>query len=320
MPRYGVEARAPEDGEALRFESWKLNDLQVEARHLRRTRPGRANGSQALQGVPRRIWRLLCLARHRVLMLDYDGTLAPFQVIRGAALPLPNSLEMLRVIAADRQTSLAIISGRPVAELVELLGPLRATIVGEHGWEMRTPDGAVVPWTPPLAALSALDQARQAATRRGWGERLERKRSGLVLHTRDLPAEDARHIEDACTSLWRRYCDQAPVNLDRISGGIELRTRGRDKGTAVLTILAHEPPGSLAVYVGDDVSDEDAFQNVLDVGFGIRVGAEQRPSLAAGQLPSCHAVAEFLEAWHGIVGAPAGDGTPGWKRTACENE
>lgn len=284
------------------------------------SRAGPANGFRALQGVPRRIWLLLTLARHRLLMLDYDGTLAPFQVRRDAAYPLPRSLQLLKAIAGHRHTNLAIVSGRPVAEIDQLLGPIPATIVGEHGWERRSPDGAVIRWTPPAEALAVLDQARAAGRRRGWEERLERKRSGLVLHTRDLPDTDARRIEDACALLWRPYCDQAPVNLDRINGGLELRARGRDKGTVVLSLLSHEPPGAVAVFLGDDVSDEDAFRVVREFGFGVRVGAEQRPSLAAGRLASCDAVADFLETWQRVTGMAAGRGGTDRERSGCEAE
>ena len=271
---------------------------------------GRANGFRACHDVPRRLWRLISLAHRRLLMLDYDGTLAPFKAAREAAYPLPRTLEMLRVVAGSPDTSVAIVSGRPVAEVDRLLGPIPALLVGEHGWETRPGNGAVVCWSPPRAALEALDQARRAAAQRGWGDRLEGKRSSVVLHTRGLPEVDARRIEDACAALWWPYCDRAPVNLDRINGGVELRTRGRDKGTAVLSLLSHEPPGTLAVYVGDDVSDEDAFRTVREFGFGVRVGSDQRPSLAAGRLPSCDAVADFLEVWQSVADPPRGRGGP----------
>ena len=235
-------------------------------------------------------------------MLDDDGTLAPFQVQRNMARPLPRALDLLRAIGADGGTSVALVSGRPVREIEGLVEPLSATIVGEHGWERSTPDGEVTRWCLPRAAVEGLDRAQGAAVLRNWETRLERKRAGLVLHTRDLPADGARTIEGVCASLWQPLCVSYPVSLDHINGGLELRVRGRDKGTVVLSLLSHEPPGTLAVFIGDDVSDEDAFQAVWDLGFGVRVGSDERPSLAAARLPSCEAVVEFLAAWQRTVG------------------
>lgn len=267
---------------------------------------GRANGLQSFPEVPRKLWHMVALARHRLLMLDYDGTLAPLQVAREAAYPLPRSSRTLKAIARNPHTRVAVVSGRPVSEIDRLLGPIRATIVGEHGWEMRFPDGEVIRRAPPPSAAEALDQAERKAGSRGWRNRLERKRCSVVLHTRGRPDDEARGIEEACAALWQPFCDRAPMVLDRISGGLELRTRGRDKGTVVLSLLSHEPPGTVAVFVGDDASDEDAFRAVREFGFGVRVGTCARPSLAAGKLPSCDAVADFLEFWRGLAGPAAG--------------
>jgi trehalose-phosphatase len=182
-----------------------------------------------------------------------------------------------------------------------LVGPVPATIVGEHGWETRVPGGEIVRWSLPPGVPEGLGRARRAAERRGWESRLELKRSGLVLHTRGLPPGHARAIEGACASSWEPLCLQYPLGLDRIHGGLELRARGRGKGTVVLALLSHEPPGTLGVFVGDDASDEDAFRMVQDFGFGVRVGSDAQPSLAAARIPCCEAVGDFLDDWRTIL-------------------
>lgn len=255
-----------------------------------------------LQGVPGQLWRLVKLARHRLLMVEYDGTLAPFQVRRETARPLPRARELLAEIEAGGRTSVAVASGRPVKEVAELIGRYSATIVGEHGWERTTRDGEVVRWCPPDAALGALEKAQRDAARQGWKSRLERKRASLVLHTRDLSTDAAAAAEAACGASWRTLCCLHPVGLDRINGGLELRALGRDKGTALFSLLSHESCGTLAVFVGDNASNEAAFRTVRDLGFGVQVGSEEQPSLAAARLPSCHAVVEFLEAWRNLLG------------------
>ena len=259
-------------------------------------------GQRLDDGVPQRLWALVALARHRLLLLDYDGTLAPFHTNRLEARAPEGLLELLARIRDGAGTTLAIVSGRPVAEVTALVGDLGVTIVGEHGWEMRTPDGQLVQRPLGHGVTAALDQARDAARRAGSEEMLERKRSALVLHVRGLPEDEARARVADVRGPWGAAALRAGLVLDEIDGGLELRARGRDKGTATLSLLSQAPAGTLAVFVGDDVTDEDAFAVVSDFGFGVRVGPGEQPSMAAGRLPSCEDVPAFLERWLQVTG------------------
>ncbi len=251
----------------------------------------------ALSGIPSRLWRQVSRARHRLLMLDYDGTIAPFTVQRDEAWPPPRSLRLLRRIGAGSHTTLALISGRPLHEVERLIGDVPAVLVGEHGWERRTQDGSIVRQSLDESAETAIDDAAAMARAAGWGELIERKRCAVVLHTRALPRPRALAAQEGCERAWRELERSGNVMVDRIDGGVELRARGRDKGTAVLSLLSQSAPGTLGVYVGDDVSDEEAFEVVSDWGFGVLVSATGRPTRAEARLPSCEAVAEFLGTW-----------------------
>jgi trehalose 6-phosphate phosphatase len=253
--------------------------------------------AHALQGVPTQLWRLVSLARHRLLMLDFDGTLAPFVVDRDQAWPHPRALEWLRRIAEKGETSVVIVSGRPLADLERLVGDVPVTLYGEHGWEQRAPDGSVV--RPPLdrVVAAAIDEAERLARSLGAGDRLERKRSGLVLHTRGLSNTDAHALEHRCADAWQGLARLGLLRLDHINGGLEIRAKQRDKGTVVLSLVSHAEPGTLAVFVGDDVTDEDAFEVVRDYGFGVRVGNDDRPSSAMARIASSEEVADWLGRW-----------------------
>jgi len=96
-----------------------------------------------MQGIPATLWHELKHAGQRLLMLDYDGTLAPFRAAREQAVPWPRSLARLHAVTAAARTSVAIVSGRPLDELRPLLGPLDADLVGEHGWERRDRGGDI---------------------------------------------------------------------------------------------------------------------------------------------------------------------------------
>lgn len=251
---------------------------------------------QALEGVPGTMWGMVAVARHRLLMLDYDGTLAPFVAERDKAVPLPSSLLLLRKIASWTLTSVAIVSGRPLEEVEGFLGDLPAVFVGEHGWEQRAPNGEIIRRPLDVSIAATIEAAESAARSAGWGDLLERKRSAVVLHTRGLPGVRASELQDQCAHVWGKLADSRVV-IDRIEGGVELRARGRNKGTVVLSLLSQAAPGTLGVFVGDDVTDEDAFDVVRDWGFGIRVGRPELPTIAQGYLPSCEEVPEFLEEW-----------------------
>ena len=113
---------------------------------------GPGDGSRSLGAIPPQAWQGISHAPHRLLMLDHDGTLACFVVTRDRAIPARETLELLERIAVSEATTLAVISGRPVSELAELLGNPAWTLVGEHGWEMRAPGKRVVRHSSPRGA------------------------------------------------------------------------------------------------------------------------------------------------------------------------
>jgi len=234
-------------------------------------------------------------------MVDYDGTLAPFRTHRIEAVPLDLSMSQLRTIAAGRRTTIAIISGRPIHELESFIRDLPVTLVGEGGWEEKSPGGSVVRHTLPCGLDAALKKALAVVRPRLWSRRLERKRTSLMLHTRGLPASEASEILQECEELWGNEAAAAGLRLLRLDGGIELRADDRDKGTAALDLLARSPQDTLPVHIGDDEPDEDAFEALFDRGFGIRIGDLRVPSRARGRLASWIDLPLFLKNWIGVV-------------------
>ena len=263
------------------------------------------SGARVLAGVPAELWTSVERASHRLLMLDYDGTIAPFTTDRLAAFPPPDTVALLQRVASRPHTTVAIVSGRPLQEVERLLGSCPAIFVGEHGWERRGPDLRLLQPTPSRSVVAAIDEAERTARARGWGALLERKRSAVVLHTRSLPGDRARAVREQCVSAWEDLVVAGPLAMDRIDGGVEFRAHARNKGTAVLSLMSQSPLGTLGVFLGDDVTDEDAFEVVRDWGYGIRVGDSGTASLASGRIPSCDAVPVFLEEWLAVV-----DGEP----------
>jgi trehalose 6-phosphate phosphatase len=252
-------------------------------------------------GIPD-FWTRLRGAGNRFIALDYDGTLAPFRSERMEAYPLPGISDILATIADNRRTFLAVISGRPISELSVLLGVDGIMLIGSHGFELMTPDGAITVTRPTAGQLQALMRAEATAAELGFGRELEVKVASVAFHTRGMSAKTAAMTEALIHEKWSRLAS-SDLECRRFDGGIEIRASGRHKGDALRELLDRLPPGTFSVFVGDDETDEDAFRALQGRGIGIKVGNPAIPTAAAGFLPSCEAVRDFLGRWASILSA-----------------
>ncbi|MEQ1832379.1 MAG: trehalose-phosphatase [Candidatus Eisenbacteria bacterium] len=267
-------------------------------------RPGCEADTHALARVPAELWGALADSARQLLMLDYDGTLAALVVERDRAIPCARSLELLMQCAARPECEIAIVSGRPVLELKALLGGVPFVLIGEHGWESAVAERGVQRRPLPGPAAAALTEAFVAARRCLPVDLLERKRTALVLHTRGLPEAEHLALWERARSAWAPHGEkEGPLELHPSHGGLELRARGHDKGSAVRALRACSPAGTLAVYVGDDETDEAAFEAVRETGYGIRVGPPVETA-ATGALADPVALAVFLAEWARIRSRP----------------
>jgi trehalose 6-phosphate phosphatase len=233
----------------------------------------------------------------RVLLLDYDGTLAPFTADRSLALPYPGVPGLLvRIMAAG--TRVALISGRPARELVFLSGiHPHPEIWGSHGLERLKPDGSY--------EIGALSQRHQAALRRAakvlradrLEPRMELKPGGIAVHWRGLNAPDAEEIETRVRRLWRPLLADDSLILIDFDGGLEIGPPVRNKGDAVETILRESGPGAAVAYLGDDTTDEEAFRALRGKGLTVLAGPQSRPTAAEIWLQPPQELVRFLEEW-----------------------
>ena len=249
-------------------------------------------------------WNLLRSARRSFLALDYDGTLAPFRIERMEAHPLPGIKDLLVNIRNKTGGSIAVISGRPISEVLILLGDLHIMLVGSHGHEFRYPDGSQVIRKPTPSQQEGLDKARDACIAEGLEWRIETKVASIAVHNRGLSPHDALHIEDRVMDIWFHIAQAHALDLRRFNGGIELRCKGMNKGDALHTLLSLQPGGIFSVYIGDDETDEDAFKAIRGRGYGIKVGHQISTTHAVGFLTDVNAVKKFLEGW--LLHAPEG--------------
>ena len=239
----------------------------------------------------------------RVLMLDYDGTLAPFRAERDEAVPYPGIRTALEAIQESGACRLVIVSGRAIEDLIPLLG-LKAVpeIWGCHGWERRLADGSRV--APDLSgqALQGLQEAGRWAEGAGLAGHLEQKPASMAIHWRGLDEGEIADIKERASEGWGRIADESGLSLHGFNGGLEIRVPGRDKGVAVETILAESGSGAVAAYLGDDLTDEDAFSALKGKGLGVFVGTEQRGTAADLWIRPPEELIEFLSRWTEALG------------------
>ena len=257
-------------------------------------------------------YRVLEAATARVLMLDYDGTLSPFRTERSQATPYPGVPEALSAIVASGATRLVIVTGRALAELAPLLGvnPL-PEVFASHGWERRTRDGRQEHSPLPHRMKQGLAEAARGARAAGLGARIEVKPAGVALHWRGLAPEEAEAVKSQGEAIWKSIAASSGLRLDEFDGGLELRAAGGDKGTAVRTILAESPPGAAVAYLGDDLTDEDAFKALPPNGLGVLVRARARPTTARAWLRPPDELLAFLHRWASVTGGRRAKATGG---------
>jgi trehalose-phosphatase len=237
-------------------------------------------------------------APRSLLMLDYDGTLAPFHIDRFAATPYPGVEDRLAILSALARVRLVLVSGRSARELRDLLrSSTKAEIWGSHGRERLGSDG--------VYELFPLDRLQQAGLQRvgremcalGLAETLEVKPSSLAVHWRSFDPATQERIRSSIESVFARVGETTGLQLLPFDGGLELRSTDRTKGTAVAQILAQEPAAIPAAYLGDDLTDEDAFADMGSRGYSILVRTEVRKSAARFWLRPPGELLEFLDEW-----------------------
>lgn len=238
------------------------------------------------------------LTRTARLLLDYDGTLAPFQTDRCKAYPYPGIIPLLnRIIQTDR-TTISIVSGRPIKEIQSLLHPLKNfEIWGAHGLEHLSADGVYKRASIDPETLSILRQAEDWLRHSSLLSIAEIKPGGIAIHWRGLAPTECEDILSRIQKGWHRFNEVPSIKLLSFDGGIELRAIHPDKGDAVDAILADSDPTAAIAFLGDDLTDEDAFRILSKRGLSILVRSEYRETMANVWIRPPHELIEFLNLW-----------------------
>ncbi len=254
------------------------------------------------------LWGRLA-AQPVALFLDYDGTLTPI-VARPelAVLDAPTRAALGRVAA---NCFVAVVSGRDLDDVRAMVlgskdsgAPTSIWFAGSHGFDLAAPDGtrtSVGNAEEHLALRAAADdlEVSLAGIPGAW---VERKRFAIAAHFRQVDDASIPHVEAAVEAACRAHPGLRTTGGKRI---FELRPDvAWDKGRAVWSIAERAGLGrgeTTAVFLGDDVTDEDAFTALGDNGIGIVVADAARPTAADYRLATPDAVRTFLSRLAGIL-------------------
>jgi alpha,alpha-trehalase len=241
------------------------------------------------------------LRHHKLaLFLDYDGTLTPI-VRRPEEATLSDEMRAL-LHRLTQYCTVAIVSGRDRQDAEDMVQVDNLVYAGSHGFDIRGPGGLAMQHEDAKALLPELEAAERQLRQRLTdvnGARIERKRFAVAVHYREVAdGEDVQHVERTVDDVCQEMSGLRKKGGKKI---FELQPDVEwDKGRAVLWLmqaLRLDEPGVVIMYIGDDVTDEDAFRALRhhDAGLGIRVATPDSCTDAAYYLRDCDEVQQFLQ-------------------------
>jgi trehalose 6-phosphate phosphatase len=259
------------------------------------------------------------VGRRPAVFCDYDGTLTPIVDRPQDARISPRMREAVRRLAA--RCPVCVVSGRDRRDVQELMGVDDLVVAGSHGFDVWSPtDGAL--WREDGAGsvdlLRAVEGRLRARLAGIDGVLLEPKSVSVAVHYRLVPEEERPRVRAAVDEVLAEHPEELKVTPGKLVYEIQPRVDW-DKGRAVLYLLGAlglDASDVMPLYIGDDVTDEDAFRAVAGRGIGIFVGRAGDPEIAGRTTWADYALADvdevglFLDGLAasigdgGVVGAP----------------
>jgi trehalose 6-phosphate phosphatase len=245
-----------------------------------------------------RFLRTLAPSPQSALLLDYDGTLAPFSLDREKAVPYPGVNAILQEIVDLGRTRLVLITGRDAHELERLMriNPF-PEVWGAHGLQRLRPTGACEMPRLNASAVQALEDAERWLAYQGLSQMAEPKPGSLAVHWRALDQNAALELRSKILLGWFPIAQRAALKVLEFDGGLELRVPDQDKTDAIKAILGEIGPDTPIAYLGDDLTDEPAFRSLQSRGLTVLVRREYRRSSAAVWLQPPEELLDFLKSW-----------------------
>jgi trehalose 6-phosphate phosphatase len=208
----------------------------------------------------------------RAVLLDVDGTILDLAPTPLEVIVPPDLTVALERLSKRVGGALAFVSGRPLAELDLFFMPLKLPAIAGHGAEVRLAEGSVHRATTFLDPDLKAEIACIADERSGVV--VEDKGYSIAVHYRLAP-HLGHEIRDEVSAVCARF---SSAKLEILPGKsvVEVKQPSFNKGTAVRDLMQHPPfKGRKPIFIGDDVTDEAAFQVLPEfAGIGLSVGRQ----------------------------------------------
>ncbi len=238
-----------------------------------------------------------------VLFLDYDGTLSPI-VKRPEDANLSKEMKQALEQCASK-FKVAIVSGRDMDDVKNKVNIKNLIYAGSHGFRISGPDGLYMEHEKSEEILPQLDQIEKELNNTLnsiVGVQIDRKRYAVGIHFRNAAEEDVPKIMETVDDLLKRFPEFKKGEGKKI---VEIKPNvDWHKGKAINWIMEKLGLANNAeivpIYIGDDVTDEDAFRTLADKGIGILVGFHEQPTTAKYALKNVYQVRLFLEELSGL--------------------
>ena len=231
------------------------------------------------------------------IFLDYDGTLTPIVDKPTMATLSDRTRNILKELS--RQCSVSIVSGRDLDDVRRMVGIEGLTYVGSHGFEVLGPNDSFhrqERGEPFLPSLSSAESDLRAAAKKVSGAWIERKKFAVTMHYRDVLDEEIPRLEMLFDEVASTHPDLRKAGGKKV---FELLPNiDWNKGTMIeslLEMMDTKVAKTRPLFIGDDVTDEDAFHVLADSGVTIVVSDHPRESAARYSLKNVDEVASFLE-------------------------
>ncbi|WP_018330270.1 trehalose-phosphatase [Actinomycetospora chiangmaiensis] len=238
------------------------------------------------------------------VFLDYDGVLTPIVDTPSDAVMTD---EMRRIVSdLAKRTNVCVVSGRDRAVVMELMGLDDLVVAGSHGFDIHHPRTGRITHDASTGFEELVEEVTSEVTERAAeipGTLVEPKHASVALHYRGVDPAEHDRVQHLVDDVLAAHPDQLRVTPGKFVHEIQPKIDW-NKGRAVehlLDVLDLRDAAVLPIYVGDDVTDEDAFNapSIADGGLGVLVidpaDADARETAAAAVLPDVEAVGAFLD-------------------------
>jgi trehalose 6-phosphate phosphatase len=227
------------------------------------------------------------------LLFDIDGTLIDLAPTPDGIHIPPDLPPRLRDLWRRTSGALALVSGRMISDIDEIMKPVQLPAVGGHGAEIRLLASGDVQAAEVRPMDPHLKKRFTAIGNYAPGILIEDKGYSLALHYRLAP-EAERYIFDSVAAI-RADLPEAPIEVLNGKFVVEIKHEGFSKATAVRALMQQEPfAGRRPIFLGDDVTDESVFAIMGDID-GIAYSVGRKAQGVAGHFDSPHDVRQWLE-------------------------